>query len=55
MTSGETITRDSLMIRRPGLGLSPNLLNQLVGKILKNDVMKYSPVMLDSLLDPSIH
>ena len=35
---GETITREMLMVKRPGLGISPHFINQIIGRKAKTDL-----------------
>lgn len=44
MKSGETITRDSIRIVRPGFGLAPKNLPQLLGRIVNQDIKKATAV-----------
>ena len=44
MRSGETITRDSIRIVRPGFGLAPKNLPQLLGRIVNQDIKKATAV-----------
>lgn len=44
MKKGEVITADSLVVKRPGLGLSPLFFNNLIGMTLKSDVSQDEPI-----------
>ncbi len=47
LKAGEVITEDAVRSVRPGFGLAPKLLESLVGKALKNDVKKNTPILRD--------
>ena len=47
ISKGEAIKNDDLIIRRPSLGLKPNFLEKLIGKILIEDVKEYQPTDLN--------
>lgn len=49
LQAGERITPDAVRSVRPGYGLAPRLLNQLMGKVLRQDVKANMPVRLDLL------
>lgn len=44
---GDVITQDSVRSVRPGFGLSPKFLQEILGKKLKKSVKKYTPVTQD--------
>jgi N-acetylneuraminate synthase len=44
MRSGETITRDSIRIVRPGFGLAPKNLPKLLGRTVNQDIKKATAV-----------
>ena len=46
---GETITREMLAIKRPGLGISPHFINQIVGRKAKIDIDEDSWIVWDNL------
>ncbi len=46
---GETITRDMLAIKRPGLGISPHFINQIIGRKAKIDIDEDSWIVWDNL------
>ena len=43
---GDKINSDSLIIRRPSLGLNPIYFEKLIGKEIKSNVTKYQPVSI---------
>lgn len=45
--AGDTITKDNLRKIRPGHGLAPKHYNELLGKTVKSDIKKGTPVSLD--------
>ncbi|MBS4151427.1 pseudaminic acid synthase [Stutzerimonas balearica] len=49
LQAGERITPDAVRSVRPGYGLAPRLLDQLMGKVLRQDVKANMPVRLDLL------
>ena len=49
LQAGERITPDAVRSVRPGYGLAPRLLDQLMGKVLRQDVKANMPVRLDFL------
>ncbi|MGP1309969.1 MAG: N-acetylneuraminate synthase family protein [Phycisphaerales bacterium] len=44
LRSGETISPDALTVKRPGLGLPPHLLNEVVGRAVARDVAADTPL-----------
>ncbi|WBQ14342.1 pseudaminic acid synthase [Hyphomonadaceae bacterium BL14] len=44
MSEGEVITKECVRSVRPGYGLPPKMLSSLLGKVMKNNVVKFSPV-----------
>jgi sialic acid synthase SpsE len=48
--AGHTITPDDLVMKRPGDGISPMRLDQIVGKILKQDLPENTQLTFDHLL-----
>ena len=44
LSMGTKLKREHLISIRPGSGLSPQNLNKILGKKLKKNVKKYSPV-----------
>lgn len=49
MSAGEVITEDAVRSIRPGFGLAPRYLASVIGKKLKRDADKNTPVILDDL------
>lgn len=49
--AGEIISKEAVRSVRPGYGLPPKLLDQVIGKIAKVDIKACTPVSLDLLLD----
>ncbi len=49
MTAGEAFTTENLRVVRPGSGLSPKFYETLLGKTVKHDVKKGTPVSWDIL------
>ncbi len=47
LKKGDPINAESLIIRRPSLGLDPINFNEIIGKILKSNVTKYQPTKFD--------
>lgn len=47
---GDLITPDSIRSVRPGFGLSPKFFDSIVGRIVKNDVLKNAAVNLDDIV-----
>ncbi|MDY0101448.1 MAG: N-acetylneuraminate synthase [Lentimicrobium sp.] len=50
LMAGHTITLDDLAMKRPGDGISPMQLGQIVGKTLKQDLPENTQLTLDHLL-----
>ncbi|MEB1806644.1 MAG: pseudaminic acid synthase [Bacillaceae bacterium] len=48
---GDVLTKENVRAIRPGLGLPPKYLEQLLGKKVKQSVKKGTPLQLDLLLD----
>jgi sialic acid synthase SpsE len=46
---GEVITREMLVIKRPGLGISPHFINQIIGRKAKMDIDEDSWIVWDNL------
>jgi N-acetylneuraminate synthase len=44
MKAGETLSMDNMRAVRPGLGLAPKYLSSLLGKRLKSDVQRGTPL-----------
>jgi pseudaminic acid synthase len=49
LKKGEELTRENVRAIRPGAGLPPKYLDQIVGKAVKNDVKKGTPLSWDVL------
>jgi len=49
VTPGQTISRDSIDIRRPGTGIQPKYFNEIIGKKVKTDIPKEVPLTFDML------
>lgn len=47
LKAGDTITPDSVRSVRPGYGLAPKYFDQIVGKVVRVEVSKNTPVSLD--------
>ncbi|MCP4613878.1 MAG: pseudaminic acid synthase [Planctomycetes bacterium] len=47
---GETITADKLLVKRPGLGLSPQYFNLVIGKEARTDIPKDKWITWDCLI-----
>lgn len=47
MIAGEIITPDSIRSVRPGFGLAPKYYDSILGKSLRHDVLRNSPVRID--------
>ena len=50
IAKGEVITEDAIRSIRPGHGLPPKNLDQLVGKVSSRSIQKNTPTLLDDLL-----
>ncbi len=48
--AGEVITHNNVRVIRPGLGLQPKYLNQLIGKTVKKEVKRGTPLNWDMVL-----
>lgn len=51
MKAGDVITVDAVRSVRPGFGLAPKYLPEIIGKKIKKDIMKNSPVKLEMLAE----
>lgn len=51
MKAGEILTRENLRIVRPGYGLPPKYFDSLLGKAVRKDIPKGTPVHLDIVND----
>jgi N-acetylneuraminate synthase len=51
MKAGEVLTRENLRTVRPGYGLPPKHIDALLGKKVKKDILKGTPVRWDILND----
>jgi N-acetylneuraminate synthase/N,N'-diacetyllegionaminate synthase len=51
LTAGTKISRDDIELRSPADGLAPDMLDKVLGSILKNDVGPYEPILAGSLVD----
>jgi sialic acid synthase len=49
--AGTTISREDIELRSPADGLAPNMLEKVLGSILKDDVRQYEPILASSLVD----
>lgn len=49
---GETITRDMLMTRSPGTGISPQRIGEVVGATASRNIEEQAPVCEDSIAEP---
>ncbi len=49
MASGETISREDLTIKRPGTGIEPFRLNEVIGRTLARDVHADTPLVEEDL------
>lgn len=49
LKAGDTVTADSVRSVRPGFGLAPKHLDQVIGQTLARDVARHSPVRWDDL------
>jgi len=49
--AGTKISRDDVEFRSPADGLAPELLEKVLGSILKNDVGQYEPILASSIAD----
>ena len=50
LKAGDRLTEDSIVVKRPALGLHPMFLKQVVGKTVKKDIAKDQWITWDSLL-----
>ncbi len=53
LKKGTTLTHDNVLALRPGNGLHPKFLNQVIGKRVKKNIPKYTPLSWD-LIEYSI-
>jgi N-acetylneuraminate synthase len=51
MKAGDVLTRENLRIVRPGYGLPPKYFDALLGKAVKKDIPKGTPVHWDIVND----
>ena len=51
LLQGEIITYDDLDVKRPGSGLSAEMIGQLIGKTLNNDISKDTMILASDLLE----
>jgi len=51
LAAGTKISRDDIELRSPADGLRPDMLEKVLGSILKNDVGQYEPILASSLVD----
>ncbi len=49
LKAGDIITEDAVRSVRPGFGLAPKFLEEIVGKIAKNNISINSPVLLEGI------
>lgn len=49
LKAGEVVTADAVRSVRPGFGVAPRYLDQIVGTTLRRDVMAKTPVLMDDL------
>ena len=47
MKAGETLTPDNLRVIRPGNGLHPRFYEQMLGKVVRHDVKRGTPLSFD--------
>jgi sialic acid synthase SpsE len=46
---GEVIDEDDVRVIRPGYGIKPKYLEEIIGKKLSRDVIKFTPVSWESI------
>jgi len=46
---GEVVTRSMIKSRRPGVGISPNMFERIIGNVLKKDVATDAKIELDDI------
>jgi len=44
------ITKNMLDIKRPGLGIYPKFLDQVIGSIAKNDILEDLPIQFNDII-----
>ena len=54
MKSGDIISEDAVRSVRPGFGIPPKYLKDIIGQKIKHDVLKNTPVKNQSLEKPII-
>jgi N,N'-diacetyllegionaminate synthase len=47
---GTKITKNSVDVKRPGTGLSPTKLSEIIGKIAKRDILNDNPIMKSDII-----
>jgi len=47
--AGELFTKNNLICKRPGDGISPNMISSLIGRTSKRDIQINEPIILDDL------
>ena len=50
LSAGDIITPDSVRSVRPGFGLAPKFLDEIIGKTVTRDIQKNTPVRLDLII-----
>ena len=51
LKAGDLITADDIRSVRPGYGMAPNKLHEVIGRRVRRDVMKYTPVSESLIID----
>jgi pseudaminic acid synthase len=54
VTAGEFCTEENIRSIRPGYGLSPKYLKDIMGKTIKNDIKKGTPLTFSDIIDSEI-
>lgn len=49
IAKGAVITREMLSIKRPGIGVEPKYMNDIIGKVTKSDIKHNEPITLSKL------
>jgi N-acetylneuraminate synthase/sialic acid synthase len=49
LSVGHVITEEDLEFRSPSNGLSPELYEEIIGKVIKSAVNQYAPIQYDNL------